>query len=78
MSSLNEVNCNTLFGTANIEAVYRVKIVLLLFNFSLYAIIVKSSHKKATISILSGGLNKTIVVACKVVPWIRHDDDAPL
>ncbi|XBI17646.1 hypothetical protein VPH35_059648 [Triticum aestivum] len=78
VSSLNEVNCNTLFGTANIEVVYCVKIVLLLFNFSLYAIIVKLFHKKATISILSGGLNKTVAVVCKVVLWIRHDDDAPL
>ncbi|KAM3349168.1 hypothetical protein ACQJBY_022348 [Aegilops geniculata] len=40
-------------------------------NFKLF-------HKKATISILSGGLNKTVAVVCKVVLWIRHDDDAPL
>uniref|UniRef100_N1R1E4 Uncharacterized protein n=1 Tax=Aegilops tauschii TaxID=37682 RepID=N1R1E4_AEGTA len=39
---------------------------------------VKLFHKKATISILSGGLNKTVAVVCKVVLWIRHDDDAPL
>jgi hypothetical protein len=51
----------------------------LTYTFSSFLlIIVKSSHKKATISILSEGLNKTVAVLGKVVLLIRHDDVAPL
>ncbi|KAL6884652.1 hypothetical protein ACP4OV_010588 [Aristida adscensionis] len=39
---------------------------------------IKSSHKKATISILSEGLNKEVVVVGKVVRLIIHDNVAPL
>uniref|UniRef100_A0ACD5TCI9 Uncharacterized protein n=1 Tax=Avena sativa TaxID=4498 RepID=A0ACD5TCI9_AVESA len=45
---------------------------------SLVEVNLKSSHKKATISILSEGLNKTVAVLAKVVLLIRHDDVAPL
>jgi len=39
---------------------------------------VNSSHKKATVSILSEGLNKAIAVLGKIVLLIRHDNVAPL
>ncbi|KAL6608004.1 hypothetical protein ACP70R_041067 [Stipagrostis hirtigluma subsp. patula] len=45
---------------------------------SLSDVNLKSPHKKATISILSEGLNKEVAVLGKVVRWIRHDNVAPL
>jgi len=39
---------------------------------------VNSSHKKATVSILSEGLNKEVAVLGKIVLLIRHDNVAPL
>lgn len=45
---------------------------------SLSEVNLKSSHKKATISILSEGLNKTVAVLGKVVLLIGHDNVAPL
>eukprot|EP00268_Persea_americana_P027154 TRINITY_DN26624_c2_g1_i4.p1 TRINITY_DN26624_c2_g1~~TRINITY_DN26624_c2_g1_i4.p1 ORF type:complete len:234 (+),score=45.89 TRINITY_DN26624_c2_g1_i4:260-961(+) len=39
---------------------------------------VNSSYKKATISDLSEGLNKTTAVMAKVLLFIRHDNVAPL
>ncbi|KAF8731302.1 hypothetical protein HU200_016356 [Digitaria exilis] len=45
---------------------------------SLSGIHLKSSHKKATISELSEGLNKEVAVLGKVVLLIRHDNVAPL
>ncbi|CAN6212997.1 unnamed protein product, partial [Urochloa humidicola] len=45
---------------------------------SLNDVILKSFHKKATISELSKGLNKAVAVVGKVVLLIRHDNVAPL
>uniref|UniRef100_A0A0D9V1E0 Tetratricopeptide repeat protein 5 OB fold domain-containing protein n=1 Tax=Leersia perrieri TaxID=77586 RepID=A0A0D9V1E0_9ORYZ len=45
---------------------------------SLSEVNIKSSHKKATIGILSEGLNKTVAVLGKVVLSIRHDNVAPM
>ncbi|RLN34869.1 hypothetical protein C2845_PM03G19040 [Panicum miliaceum] len=45
---------------------------------SLSSVHLNSSHKKATISILSEGLNKAVAVLGKVVLLIRHDNVAPL
>ncbi|CAL5078106.1 unnamed protein product [Urochloa decumbens] len=45
---------------------------------SLNSVILKSFHKKATISELSKGLNKAVAVLGKVVLLIRHDNVAPL
>uniref|UniRef100_A0A0D9Y9B3 Tetratricopeptide repeat protein 5 OB fold domain-containing protein n=1 Tax=Oryza glumipatula TaxID=40148 RepID=A0A0D9Y9B3_9ORYZ len=45
---------------------------------SLSEVNIKSSHKKATIGILSEGLNKTVAVLGKVILLIRHDNIAPI
>ncbi|RCV09365.1 hypothetical protein SETIT_2G021800v2 [Setaria italica] len=45
---------------------------------SLNGVTLKSSHKKATISKLSEGLNKAVAVLGKVILLIRHDNIAPL
>ncbi|XP_062211785.1 uncharacterized protein LOC133912860 [Phragmites australis] len=45
---------------------------------SLSDVNLKSLHKKATVSILSEGLNKAVVVLGKVVLLIRYDNVAPL
>lgn len=45
---------------------------------SLSEVNIKSSHKKATIGILSEGLNKTVAVLGKVILLIRHDNIAPM
>ncbi|KAL5220889.1 hypothetical protein ABZP36_025602 [Zizania latifolia] len=45
---------------------------------SLSEVNLKLSHKKATISILSEGLNRTVAVLGKVVLLIRHDNVAPM
>jgi hypothetical protein len=51
---------------------------LLVYALYLYYGAVKTFHKKATISKLSEGLNKTVAVLGKVVLLIRHDNVAPL
>ncbi|XP_072974381.1 uncharacterized protein [Typha angustifolia] len=38
----------------------------------------KSSHKKATVSVLSEGLNKAVAVLAKVLLFIKHDNIAPM
>jgi len=48
------------------------------FVSSLSGVKLKSSHKKATISTLSVGLNKAVAVLGKVILFIRHDNVAPL
>ncbi|KAJ1283726.1 hypothetical protein BS78_03G148500 [Paspalum vaginatum] len=45
---------------------------------SLSSVNLKPSHKKATISTLSEGLNKAVTVLGKVVLLVRHDNVAPL
>ncbi|KAK3126840.1 hypothetical protein QOZ80_7AG0563620 [Eleusine coracana subsp. coracana] len=45
---------------------------------SLSNVKLKTSHKRATIRILSEGLNKTVAVLGKIVLSIRHDNVAPL
>ncbi|TVU33772.1 hypothetical protein EJB05_15579 [Eragrostis curvula] len=45
---------------------------------SLSNVKVKTSHKKATIRILSEGLNKGVAVLGKIVLLIKHDNVAPL
>lgn len=47
------------------------------YNFFLH-LPVNSSYKKAAISDLSEGLNKTTAVMGKVLLFIRHDNVAPL
>ncbi|KAF0929038.1 hypothetical protein E2562_015165 [Oryza meyeriana var. granulata] len=45
---------------------------------SLSEVNIKSSHKRATIGILSEGLNNAVAVLGKVVLFIRHDNVAPM
>uniref|UniRef100_J3L8M5 Tetratricopeptide repeat protein 5 OB fold domain-containing protein n=2 Tax=Oryza brachyantha TaxID=4533 RepID=J3L8M5_ORYBR len=45
---------------------------------SLSEVNIKLSHRKATIGILSEGLNKAVAVVSKVILFIRHDNVAPM
>lgn len=80
VSSLSGVKCNTLINTMHILKFYIFLIEKIFYCYTLYLydVAVKSSHKKATISTLSEGLNKAVAVLGKVVLFIRHDNVAPL